>query len=469
MAFQPGRALVRILKAAVSPLTSLYGTSTIGAARPVRPGVTGWVGEIFAGAWQRGVQVDPIGSIATFGAVYACVTRISNDIAKLGIRLMARRVDGTWEEDESNSPFWQVLSKPNAFQTPIQFIAWWITCKLLHGNAYALKVRDERGVVVRLFPLDPRKVTPLVAPDGSIFYSVNSDDLAQLPTGSTFPAREIIHDRMNCLWHPLVGVSPIIACAMAATQGNSIQANSATFFQNASRPSGVLTAPGTIDDATADRLKERAESAISGQNLGRLLVAGDGLHYEQMTINAVDADLIKQLAWSVEDVARCFGMPLYKINAGPLPTNNNVEALEQQYYSGCLQILIESLESALDTGLDIPNGKRVECDIDSLLRMDTATLIDALGKATEKALMSPDEARRKLNLPPTPGGNAVYLQQQNYSLAALAKRDASDDPFGKATPPARAPVPEPAPPPEDKAAREFLAELVKQLDEVAHA
>ena len=32
-------------------------------------------------------------------------------------------------------------------------------------------------------------------------------------------------------------------------------------------------------------------------------------------------------------------------------------------------------------------------------------------------------------MPPTPGGESPYLQMQNYSLAALAKRDASDDPF----------------------------------------
>jgi phage portal protein BeeE len=38
------------------------------------------------------------------------------------------------------------------------------------------------------------------------------------------------------------------------------------------------------------------------------------------------------------------------------------------------------------------------------------------------------------------GGSAPYLQQQNYSLEALAKRDAKEDPFAsKTTTPPSAP------------------------------
>jgi phage portal protein BeeE len=38
--------------------------------------------------------------------------------------------------------------------------------------------------------------------------------------------------------------------------------------------------------------------------------------------------------------------------------------------------------------------------------------------------MTPNEAARRLNLPPVAGGDAVYRQQQDFSLEALAKRDA---------------------------------------------
>jgi hypothetical protein len=44
--------------------------------------------------------------------------------------------------------------------------------------------------------------------------------------------------------------------------------------------------------------------------------------------------------------------------------------------------------------------------------------------------MSPDEGRAKIGYGPVPGGKYPYMQQQNFSLEALAKRDAQEDPFG---------------------------------------
>jgi len=36
------------------------------------------------------------------------------------------------------------------------------------------------------------------------------------------------------------------------------------------------------------------------------------------------------------------------------------------------------------------------------------------------------------NLAPVVGGETPYLQQQNFALSALARRDSSEDPFGTA-------------------------------------
>jgi hypothetical protein len=65
--------------------------------------------------------------------------------------------------------------------------------------------------------------------------------------------------------------------------------------------------------------------------------------------------------------------------------------------------------------------------------------------------MSPNEGRQKMDMKPVEGGESPYLQQQNYSLAALAKRDAQDDPFGKSEPAALPAPAENKPAPEDNA------------------
>jgi HK97 family phage portal protein len=428
----------------------LFGL-TIGRRKAVGPLAPvdnrgGWfsiIRESFPGAWQTNVEVRA-DLVLAFSTVFACITLIAGDIGKLRIKLMQQGADDIWQETTS-AAFSPVLRKPNRYQTRQKFIEQWIVSKLTHGNAYALKVRDVRGVVTDLFILDPNRVKPLVAPDGAVYYQLQADDLSELPVGlPAVPASEIIHDRMVCLFHPLVGISPIYACGLAATQGLKIQENSAQFFQNMSRPSGILTAPGQISDDTANRLKRHWEENYSGDKIGKIAVLGDGLKYEAMTVNAIDAQLVEQLKLSSEQVCSVFHVPPYMVGVGAMPTYTNIEALNQQYYSQCLQALIESCEACLDEGLGLVSvatrALGTEFDLDGLLRMDTATQIKTLNDAVGGGWMAPNEARAKRGMRGVDGGDTPYLQVQNYSLAALAKRD-SGDPFAK---PAPAPAPTPA-------------------------
>ncbi len=154
-----------------------------------------------------------------------------------------------------------------------------------------------------------------------------------------------------------------------------------------------------------------------------------------MTVSAIDAQLIDQLKWTVEDVARCFHMPLFKIGAAAGQASNlSVEAQQQLYLNDCLQIQIESIELCLNEGLALPGTYSVEIDEEGLLRMDGAAKAEAWANLVKGMIAAPNEARRAFDLKPVSGGDSPLAQQQNYSLAALAKRDAKPDPFGTAKP-----------------------------------
>jgi HK97 family phage portal protein len=321
---------------------------------PITPSRSSWFGQVmesFPGAWQRNIVVESPQNILAFSAVYACISLISDDIAKLRIMLMQRQPDGVWDETEFGSPFLPVLRKPNRYQTRIQFLQQWVTLKLLHGNTYIFLDRDNRGIVQAMYILDSRGTRPVVAPDGEVFYQLSQDNLTGIEDPITIPASEIIHDRMITPWHPLCGVSPIYACGMSATQGIRIQNNSEQFFTNMSRPSGILSAPTILKADEEKAMKKSFEENYAGGNIGRLLVIGGGLKYEALTIPANDAQLIEQQKWTVEDVARAFRVPLHKIAAGQNPTFTNIGAMNQDYYMQTLQAHIEAIELLLDEAL----------------------------------------------------------------------------------------------------------------------
>lgn len=444
---------------------ALRGTGT---AQPTRPG--GWipvaVREPYTGAWQQNIET-PLAEVVTNPTVYACVSLIASDIGKMRVKLTAQQDAGIWREITSPA-FSPVLEKPNRYQTRILFFQQWVLSKLYWGNTYVLKGRDLRGVVNRLVILDPSRVVPLIAPDGAVYYQLSRDELAgvaeDLTPDRAIPAREIIHDIMIPLCHPLIGVSPIAACGLAAMQGLRMQTSSAHLFANGCRPSGILTAPGAIDQPTADRIKAYWQENFTGSNVGKLAVVGDGLKYEPLTMNPTDAAIIEQLKWTDEAICRCFHVPRYKVEVGPDPTFSNINALDTQYYAQCLQILIESIELLLDEGLELPTNYGTEFDLDALIRMDAPSMIEAEKVAIGAGFKAPNESRQRLNLPPVEGGDTPYLQQQNYSLAALARRDAMEA-MAPAAPPA------PALPAADDAAAEaaFTAAFTAALAQYAQA
>lgn len=387
---------------------------------------SGWLGlirESFSGAWQRNIEVS-YDTVLAYHAIFACITLIASDIAKMRVNMM--RKDGDIWTETTDAGF-NVLTKPNDYQNRIQFYEQWMTSKLSRGNTYVLKKRDNKGKVVKLFILNPDLVIPLVSESGAVYYQLGTDNLSELAQVGNLvvPATEIIHDRFNCLFHPLVGLSPIYACGLAAAQGLKIQNNSALFFDNMSRPSGILTAPGSISDETAARLKAHWEENYGGEKIGKTAVLGDDLKYMSIAISAEDSQLVEQLKMTAEIVCATFHVPPYKV-LSDAPNYNNIEALEQQYYSQCLQILIESAELCLKEGLEVPDGKSVEFDLDGLLRMDSSTKMKTLTEGVKGFVYTPNEARQKLNAKPLKGGNTVYIQQQNWPMELLAEREADD-------------------------------------------
>lgn len=437
----------------------------------------GWyplIREPYSGAWQQNQEITQETQLAHF-AVWACITLIAGDMGKLRARLVDLDPNGIWAETDSPA-YSPVLRKPNRYQNHIQFKEHWMLSKLTRGNAYALKSRDNRGVVTALYLLDPSRVVPLVAPDGSVYYELKQDELNGLRDSEPVrvPASEIIHDRMCAMFHPLVGLSPLYACGLAASQGLAIQEQSSTFFGNGARPSGVLTAPGAISQESADRIQQAWATKFTGANAGRVAVLGDGLSYSPMVMNATDAQLVEQLKLTAEVVCAVFHVPPSKIGLGQDSSAANADMRNQNYFDDCLGAHVEAWELCMDEGLGIGRGVKVEgrtlgVDLDTdegRWRMNSAARIGALVQSIGGGLHITNEARKELNLPPVDGGDVIFRQQQDFPIHLLAGRDLNPEPVA----PVETNAPDPAPDPEAVKAITQLATMkaIQAAREAAH-
>lgn len=442
---------------------SRYGADHIKAITPVdnRGGWHGLIREPFSGAWQRNLE-ERRETVLCYPTLYACLSRISQDIGKLPFRLMSKGDNGIWKEVQ-NPAYTPVLQKPNNYQTAQQFREAWAMSKLIHGNTYILKQRDARRVVTRLYVLDPCAVMPMVSDSGDVFYQINYNNAENLLPENypaeqlVIPASEIIHDRLNCFHHQLIGVPPLCAAHWPAVKNLKILKNSTEFFGNAAQPGGILTAPAGMSDTDAQAIKSFWDTNYSGRNRGKIAVLGADMKFTSFAQTGVDSQLVEQMRYSDEQICQPFHVPPFIVGIGAIPAGLKVDDMMNVYLSLALQAHIENMEYLLDEGLGIRSPLGIELDTEPLLRMDTEKRANVWGKLGNDGIATPNEGRREFNLAPLEGGDTVYMQQQDFPLDQVRLNKIAQ--VAPPTPEPVAPMTEPEADPEIERAFQAVREL----------
>ena len=404
------------------------------ALTPVADWRGGWrvISEAFAGAWQRNEEIK-VGDLTCYPTLYGCLNRISQDIGKLPFLLKEEDDKGIWKVTKSPA-YSPVLRNPNGYQTAQQFRETWVLSKLINGNTYVLKQRDERNVVVKLYILDPCRVIPMISENGSVFYQINYDTANNLLPASypaqqlVVPASEIIHDRLNCFHHQLIGVPPLCAAHWPTAKNMKILKSATEFFGNNSQPGGILTAPAGMSQTDADTLKAYWNENYTGTNAGKIAVIGADMKFTPFAMKSADSQLVEQMRYSDEQICQPFGIPPFKIGIGSIPAGMKVDDINQLYYGDALQAHIEAMENLLDDGLKIERPLGVELDLWPLLRMDLGKQAEVETKLTGGGIKTPNEGRHAFGLEPLEGGDTVYMQQQDFPLDQVRKNKIADAP-----------------------------------------
>lgn len=394
-----------------------------------------WIHEPFAGAWQHNKE-EKRATLLTYPTLYACIYRISTDIGKLPF-IVRRRSDAGVMELLPKSPLYKVLREPNHYQTETQFREFWMLAKLICGNAYILLSRDSKGKVDGMYVMDSHRVLPMITDAGEVYYQLYTDVLNKFPRDYPYknlvvPGSEIIHDRCNPLFHPLIGVPPVAAAYLPALKNLKILQNAADFFGNNQQPGGLLTAPAGMSEEDAQAVRDYWETAFSGGNSGKIAVIGADMKFTTFAMKSIDSQMIEQTRYSDEQICQPFGIPPFKVGIGTIPAGLGVDGINQLYYNDALQTHIVHMEELLCWALKAREPERIELDLDPLIRMDEKKRAEVETKLVSGKIKTPDEGRAKFNLPPTGGGDTLWGQYQDYPLSMLQERWRWDTPFREA-------------------------------------
>lgn len=405
--------------------TRLKGLFSGDGGTPAQPSA-GLLGALGAGQTATGMRVSS-GTAMQVTAVWACVQAISQDVAKVTPHLKRRLPDGGAVE-VTNHPLARILTRPNKWQTWLEFCQFMVVNKLLRGNAYAVILRTG-GQLSGLVPVRADEVTIYETADGEIFYDVSPSNefIRAMIGGSRRLHSEDVHHVRGMSMDGIYGLSPISYARECVGLALATERHGARLFGNGARPSGVLTVPGTLSAEAAERLKDSWNRAQSGvENAHKTAVLEEGTEFKPLSMTSEDAQFLETRKFQVVEICRIFRVPPHKIAHLEDATFSNIEHQNLDYYNDCLMHHFEAIEAAMARDLLRDPSLFVEFDVMRLLRGDAAARFEAYATGRNWGIFSVDEIRAREGLNPLPDGRGrEYLRPLN--MAVVGSGDTSGE------------------------------------------
>ena len=389
--------------------------------------------------WQRGIDRHHAHS-GHVAAVESALDAHVHAVAPLpGAHYLSK--DDGGKERIKTSPLSRILRRPNGYQTSSDFLTFLVRQLLSTGNFYAVAVRDDAYRITAIHPMFGNDVSPVVDKDsGEVFYAVRSSPLAPWSDSThIIPARDVMHIKLYTPRHPLEGVSPITYAAMAIASNSAISGHQAAFFNNMARPSFILSTDLNLTGVQMKQLRDAWEAQSKTMNSGGVPILGGGMKAQPLALTSQDAQLVEAFKMTVEDIARAFRIPGQLL--GLSGTYSNTEQLIGFWLSTGLGFLVNHIELAFDKFFDLPADEFTEFDTETLLRVDLKSRLESLSLATQNGIMSPNEARSRMDLPTVEFGDEPRMQAQCVPLSkadmvtAVAATPAAPAPEAPTAPP----------------------------------
>lgn len=361
--------------------------------------------------WVRG-GVESDSGIAINGAtaltyayVFQAVNVIAADIAGLPVEVYARAADDTRSRDRTH-PAWWLLNEDAAPWMSGRTLRETLTAHALaYGNGYGLITREMSGVPVRITPLLPDRTEPIIVA-GQLRYRTRLDDGSQ----PEYDAADVLHIK-GLGYDGIRGYSVITLARNSWGLGLAMEKHGNRHFRNNARPGVILKHPRALDEPEARRLLAGWDARhAGGDNRDRTALLTGGMEAVVLPISNDDAQWLETRKFQRSEVAAWFNLPPHKLGDESRTSYNSLEIEEQAYLNTTLKHWLDRWEDECQRKLLTERQRRgqthyIEHNIDDRLRPDTKARYSVYEIGIRNRIISPNEARKRENLPPYEGGD----------------------------------------------------------------
>ena len=346
---------------------------------------------------QAVIEIDP-GYTAFTGTAYgnaafrAAVDAIGRHMAKLQAHSGDRRLETLLNE------------APNAYMTGFDLMYKTAAAYFTHNNAFMLLDRDNSGRIAAIYPITPQSVEFKPGTDGAVYLECLFADGRQ----AAFPYTDIIHLRRHFLTNDLLGdgnapLFPLLDTAQTLTQGIAASVKNGTSIR------GILKFTSLVNPAQVKAEKEQfVADYFNPSNSGG--VAATDQRFDFVPTNTAPYTIPQEQVEAVNrQIYDYLGVNAKIISGG----------YDENAFTAFYESVVEPFAMQLSQEFKLKCGAEILFTAERMEFSSAATKIKLLHEAAPLGVITINEARKLLALPPVEDGDR-RLQSLNYVSADMA-------------------------------------------------
>lgn len=346
---------------------------------------------------------------------FACCKVLSESVGKLPLKIQQYTPQHGIRIAREH-PYYRMLNeRPNKHMTASIFWSTMELCRNHFGNAYAwIDTRNPERP--QLWPLDPGAVQVWYddacelrdAPD--VYYRVSTKQGVVV-----FGSEEILHFKSHLTLDGLVGIS--VREQLASTVDGNIKAQQFVnkLYDNGMTAKAVLQYTGNLKDANVEALTKGIEAYAKGEMKNRgienIIPMPYGMSLTPLNLKLTDSQFMEIKQYSALQIASAFGVKPNQVGDYSKSSYATAEAQQLSFLVDTMLYIVKQYEEEIGYKLlsfvEEAAGYHAKFNTAVMLRADQKSQIETLSTAISNFLMTPNEARERIDLPAKEGGDQL--------------------------------------------------------------
>ena len=361
---------------------------------------------------------------------YACIKVLSESIGKLPLKLQQFTPEHGIRIAREH-PYYRMLNvRPNRYMAASTFWNLMERCRSDYGNGYAwIDTRDPQHP--QLWPIDPR-ATEVWYDDACLLHEV-PDVYYRVSTGKgvlVFGSEEILHVKSHDTLDGLVGIGVRERLASTIKGSTKAQDYLNKLYESGMTAKAVLQYTGGLKDANVQALTQGIESYAKGEmkskGIENIIPLPVGMTLQPLNLKLADSQFLEIKQYTALQIASAFGVKPYQVGDYTKSSYASAEAQQLSFLVDTLLYIVKQYEEEIAykllTDAEDAEGYHVKFNTGVILRADQRTQIETLRSAVSTFLLTPNEAREKLDMPAKEGGDQLIGNGATIPLTIVGQQ-----------------------------------------------